>query len=120
MKPKIDLQMVKPVTHIDERLRPDLHSLGSSTFESLADFMKSYLQHHLNNKLAVIDGNLHYARKMIEEMEDLEVQDPDRQKKLTSIRRGLEETLDPIEDALEKIYAIEDKMEEYLEAFTSR
>ena len=117
MKPKIDLQLFKPANHSQERLTPDLRSLGGSTFDTLADFMNSYLQHHLNNKLAVIDGNLHYARKMIQELEELEVEDPDRRKKLTSIRRGLEETLDPIEEALEKIYAIEDKMEEYLEAF---
>jgi signal transduction histidine kinase len=119
MKPEVDLNQLKSTPGSGENLRTDLRSLGNSTFQSVADFIKAYLQHHLNNKLAVIDGNLHYAREMIEELEEMDVQDPDRRKKLTSIQRGLEEALNPIEDALGKIYAIEEKMEEYLEAFGS-
>lgn len=118
MRPELDLNQLNSTPRPEDTVRPDLQSLGKSTFRTLADFMKGYLQHHLNNKLSVIDGNLHYARRMIEELEEVEVSDPDKAKKLTSIRCGLEEALNPIEDALGKIYAIENKMEEYLEAFT--
>lgn len=96
-------------------LSTDLNPSELFQKESPVRFIRNYLRHHFNNKMAVARGNLDYADKLLDELEAMEVTQEENQKKLDAIHDGLREVFDPMYELLEKISAIQDRADDLLE-----
>ncbi|MFB6345593.1 MAG: hypothetical protein ABEK50_07465 [bacterium] len=92
----------------------DVSHFNLSTFSSKLNFLGSYLNHHLNNKLSVVEGNVRYARIMINELDNVETADRKSRLRIEAIKRGLREALDPIEDTLDKLRFIQSDVKKFL------
>lgn len=96
----------------------DLQPLQETRFDSMTHFVCSYLQHHFNNKLAIVEGNLAYVHKLVDDLDNIETRDIKSRRRLKELQAGLRESLKPIQDALEKIHSIRKKAEKYIRRIT--